>query len=491
MIELTYLHFIYLAVIVLVIFLLVIKHDVVLPCILGLFIIGCLYGGGFDLIRGAQTVFNGMMAAGTELFDIMLVIALMVAMLKCLENMGADRMMIAPATKLFHSPTMAFWVIAGVMYICATFFWPTPATTLVGTILIPVAMKAGLKPMMACMALNLAGHGMALSSDLVLQGAAALTSSASGVPMETALVKGGVLGTIAGAVALVAAFILYNKEIRTPCPVEVNPIDAGEAVHEVKDPPKYAKFFAIVVPLIFLAILVRIVVGAAVESVPKIFGGDATALYRREKTGKGDKVDVSLLQIGAFIGSTGILNGFNGRQLPRDRYDCGHAGSNTYQGSDGEWLYLAVIDYRRFPEFCELIGMPEIAADPKYSTSEAYYRNKAELTRIFDGVFAQHPVSYWDKILEEHDLPHEVLRHFKDVPNDPQAIVNHYVHSYEYSDGTKTVFVNGPAHFGSVDPEQFSYTISGPIGQDTAEVLKELGYSEEKITVMYEAKEIR
>lgn len=278
MVELTYLHFIYLAVILLVIFLLVIKHDVVLPCILGLFIIGCLYGGGFNLIRGAQTVFNGMMAAGTELFDIMLVIALMVAMLKCLENMGADRMMIAPAARLFHSPTMAFWVIAGVMYICATFFWPTPATALVGTILIPVAMKAGLKPMMACMALNLAGHGMALSSDLVLQGAAALTSSASGVSMETALVKGGVLGTIAGIVALAVAFILYNKEIRTPCAVEANPIDAGEEVHEVKNPPKYAKFFAVAVPLVFLAILVRIVVGAAVESVPKIFGGDATAL---------------------------------------------------------------------------------------------------------------------------------------------------------------------------------------------------------------------
>ena len=214
-------------------------------------------------------------------------------------------------------------------------------------------------------------------------------------------------------------------------------------------------------------------------------GGIGAALYRREKTGQGDRVDVSLYQIGAFIGSTGILTGFNGRKLPRDRYDCGHAGSNTYQGSDGEWLYLAVIDYRRFPEFCQLIGMPEIAADPKYSTSEAYYKNKAELTHIFDGVFAQHPVAYWDQLLEEHDLPHEVLRHFKDVPDDPQAIANHYVQKYEYSDGTKTVFVNGPVHFGSVDPEQFTYKISGEVGADTAQVLEELGYTQEQIQSMY------
>lgn len=220
-------------------------------------------------------------------------------------------------------------------------------------------------------------------------------------------------------------------------------------------------------------------------------GGIAAALYRRERTGLGDKVDVSLLQIGSFIGSTGILNGFNGRQLPRDRYDCGHAGSNTYQGSDGEWLYLAVIDYRRFPEFCALIGMPEIAEDPRYSTAEAYYRNKAELTRIFDKVFAQHPVAYWDQVLEEHDLPHEVLRHFKDVPDDPQAIANHYVMKYEYPDGTRTVFVNGPVHFESVDFTQLPYKTSGEIGCDTAEVLEELGYTKEAIAAMYEKQEIR
>ena len=135
--------------------------------------------------------------------------------------------------------------------------------------------------------------------------------------------------------------------------------------------------------------------------------------------------------------------------------------------------------------------MAEIATDPKYSTSEAYYKNKAELTHIFDGVFAQHPVAYWDKILEEHDLPHEVLRHFKDVPDDPQAIANHYVHKYEYSDGTKTVFVNGPVHFGSVDPEQFTYKISKEVGGDTAQVLEELGYTQEQIQSMYTENKIK
>ncbi|HWP50911.1 MAG TPA: CaiB/BaiF CoA-transferase family protein [Clostridia bacterium] len=220
-------------------------------------------------------------------------------------------------------------------------------------------------------------------------------------------------------------------------------------------------------------------------------GGIAAALYKRTVTGQGDKVDVSLLQAGTFILCTGILNGFNGRKLPRDRYDCGHAGSNTYQGSDGEWFYLAVIDYRRFPEFCKVIGMPEIATDPRFSTAEAYYRNREELTKIFDGVFAQQPVPYWHDLLDAHDLPHEILYHFKDVPNDPQVQANRYTYFHEYSDGTKTVFANGPVHFASIDPESIPCKTSGPIGCDTDEVLKEIGYSEAEIKAMHEAGEIK
>ncbi|WP_125141826.1 CaiB/BaiF CoA transferase family protein [Clostridium transplantifaecale] len=220
-------------------------------------------------------------------------------------------------------------------------------------------------------------------------------------------------------------------------------------------------------------------------------GGIAAALYRREITEEGDKVEVSLVQSGVFIGSTGVLNGFNGRKLPRNRYDCGHAGSNTYQGSDGEWFYLAVIDYRRFSEFCEVIGVPDIAKNPKYATVEEYYKNKAELTKIFDGVFARHPVSYWHDLLEAHDLPHEILRHFKDVPEDPQVQANHYAYYYEYEDGTKTVFVNGPVHFGSVDPAAIPCRTSGGIGRDTKNVLKEIGYTEEQIAKMLEAQEIK
>lgn len=277
MAALTPLHFVYLATIIIVLALMIMKHDVVVPCILGLFIIGTFYAG-FNPILGAQAVFNGMMVAGTDLFDIMLIIALMVAMLRSLEHMGADRMMIAPAAKLLKTPTMAFWVIAAVMYIFASFFWPTPATALVGTLLVPIAMKAGLNPLMACIAMNLAGHGMALSGDLILQGAPALSAQAAGMNVEDILLKGGMLGTIVGVVALISTFILNRKTFTTPYVPTKNDNVLGSSAQEVKNPPSYAKFFAILVPVVFLAILVRIIAGAAIGSMSSIFGGDATAL---------------------------------------------------------------------------------------------------------------------------------------------------------------------------------------------------------------------
>ena len=215
-------------------------------------------------------------------------------------------------------------------------------------------------------------------------------------------------------------------------------------------------------------------------------GGIAAALLKRERTGEGDRVDVSLLQMGTFIFTCGLLNGFNGRQYPRSRYDCAHAGSNTYRGSDGEWMYLAVVDYqKKFETFCKVIGHPELLEDPRFNTQEAYYKNKGPLTEILEKVFETKPIPYWDELFDKNDLPHEVCRHFKDVPYDPQVQANHYAYFHEYPDGTKTVFTNGPVHFGSVEPSGIPCREPGSIGRDSGEILKELGYTEEEVNGMF------
>jgi len=270
---LTLSHWVYLIGIISVIVLMICKREVVYACIIGTFAIGMIHGGG-NLIRGTQTVFRAMTTAGSDLFDIMLVIALMVAMLRSLSTMSADKMMIAPAARMIKKPAMAFWIVAGVMYLAASFFWPTPSTALVGTLLIPIAMQAGLKPMAACMAMNIAGHGMALSGDLILQGGPRITAESANIPVENLLPYGAIFATITGLVALIIAFIMNRKDM-VP-----DPAGAVTTASEIgKDAPPFAKYFAVGIPILYLIIVARIVLGSiASTGLSRIIGGGATAL---------------------------------------------------------------------------------------------------------------------------------------------------------------------------------------------------------------------
>lgn len=258
-------HWIYVATIAAVILAMVCKRDVVLICLFGILVMGSVFTGTF--IGGLQTVFNALMTAGEELFDIMLVIALMVAMLRSLSAMGADTIMISPAKKLMKTPTLAFFSIGLVMYVAALFFWPTPSTALVGTILIPVALESGLPAMAAAMSVNILGHGMALSGDMVLQGAPGLTAGAAGVDTSLVMARGALLSVIAGFVAIIVAYLMLRKDFRG-----IKASD-NQMKHEASSDKStsLAKLFAILVPVFLVSMIILMAVN-------KIKGGDATAL---------------------------------------------------------------------------------------------------------------------------------------------------------------------------------------------------------------------
>ena len=114
----------------------------------------------------------------------------------------------------------------------------------------------------------------------MLQGAPKLSATAANVDITEVLKWGGILATIAGIIALVLAFIKYQKEIVSGVQVDADHAvaKAAAAMDEKKERPGYAKFFAILVPVVYIAILIRILAGAFSESVSAIFGGDATAL---------------------------------------------------------------------------------------------------------------------------------------------------------------------------------------------------------------------
>ncbi|HHX51495.1 MAG TPA: hypothetical protein GX711_08660 [Clostridia bacterium] len=204
-------HWLYLIGIIIVVLTMLLRRNVLIPCIIFTLLIGWSYSGSFT--KGVQTVFNASLVAGQDLLSIFLIIGLMVALLKSLSVIGADEMMVVPLKKMMVSPLVSYIVLAVATFVISLFFWPTPAVPLVGALLVPVAIRAGLPPMLGAMALALAGQGMALGGDIVIQGAPGLTAAAAGVPVALVTSKAGWLSAITGIVALVLAYLFMRPEI--------------------------------------------------------------------------------------------------------------------------------------------------------------------------------------------------------------------------------------------------------------------------------------
>lgn len=211
-IELTALHWIYVAFIALIIIFMVKRLDTSLISILGIFVIAFVATG--DFISSISGVFNSFIYAITELLSTILIISIIVAMSRVLTKTGINEVMIAPFTKIIKNPTLGFWTIGILMMIISWFFWPSPAVALLGAVLLPVAIRAGLPALGVAMAMNLFGHGIALSSDFIIQGAPKLTADAAGIPVGDVITASIPLVITMGVVTTAVAFYLLKRDMK-------------------------------------------------------------------------------------------------------------------------------------------------------------------------------------------------------------------------------------------------------------------------------------
>ncbi|MBA9025252.1 TRAP-type C4-dicarboxylate transport system permease large subunit [Peribacillus huizhouensis] len=155
-VEWTALHWIYVVFIVLIIGFMVRRRDTTLICILGIFSLALIATG--SLAASVSGIFNSFIFAITELMSTILVISIIVAMSQVLTRTGINNVMISPFTRLIKTPALAYWTIGIIMMGISWFFWPSPAVALLGAVLLPVALRAGLPSLGVAMAMNLFGH---------------------------------------------------------------------------------------------------------------------------------------------------------------------------------------------------------------------------------------------------------------------------------------------------------------------------------------------
>lgn len=254
-------HWVYGLFTLLIIITMIFRKGIVLPALLGTFATAAIFNA--SLIEGFTAIFQANLTAAKELFNIFLIITFMLALLHALKDIGADEKMVKPVQKIMKNGHLSFFILAAVTYAISLFFWPTPAVPLICALLVPAAVRAGLSPLLAAVSVAIAGQGMALSSDYIVQVAPGLSAKSAGVSTALVADKALVLSVIAGGIALLCAYLLNRKEIRNAGDpenlVNVNKL-AIESEHRHKvhaaNPGFWSKFYAVVVPLALVAVVV-------------------------------------------------------------------------------------------------------------------------------------------------------------------------------------------------------------------------------------------
>jgi len=303
----------YLAGVLVIIFTMIFRANVVVPSIIATAIVSFAWSG--SLITGIGSIFSASMTAARELFNIFLIIALMTALLNSLKYIGSDIRMVRPFRAVMTNGHASFFILALVTYLISLFFWPTPAVPLVAAVLLPAAIAAGLPPLAGAMAIAIAGQGMALSSDYIIGVAPGISAKAAG-GISAALVadRALVLSLIVGAVALLMSYWKIRRFIQpgsdtllqrwelSPTGLEQSPITGSGAFDKAEiargtahehnlgtdeeveaelkrdDHTRASKFFAVVTPLTFLLIVLVMAAPKFIDGAPELKGGDAAML---------------------------------------------------------------------------------------------------------------------------------------------------------------------------------------------------------------------
>jgi len=216
--------------------------------------------------------------------------------------------------------------------------------------------------------------------------------------------------------------------------------------------------------------------------------GVLMALLVRERTGVGQKLDVS--HLGSMIALQGLPVGMR-QYLDPDglqptarpgRKNAGNPLWNYYRCGDERWIVLAMLQPdRQWPAVCEALGIQHLEKDPRFADQEVRRENTAEIITIMDEIFATRTCDEWMRILKDTgDIICTPLQTVRDLATDPQVLENDYLIDYDHEYFGKVKVRGLPVAFSETPGK---VTAEAPeFGQHTEEVLIEMGgYTWEEI----------
>jgi crotonobetainyl-CoA:carnitine CoA-transferase CaiB-like acyl-CoA transferase len=212
-----------------------------------------------------------------------------------------------------------------------------------------------------------------------------------------------------------------------------------------------------------------------------LYGAIMTALYRREKTGRGGEVRASLMGSGLWANAWLIQARLCGAMFPPrpPREESTTALGNLYRTSDDRFFMLALASDRQWPALAQAIGMAELVADPRFLGPQERRVNALALMEILDGVFAQRPLAEWRAALDAAGLTFGVVATVAEIVVDPQALTNRFLRPLGE---TGMLTVDSP--FSLSGAEKVPVALAPGFGEHGDEILREAGYSETEIDAL-------
>jgi formyl-CoA transferase len=211
-----------------------------------------------------------------------------------------------------------------------------------------------------------------------------------------------------------------------------------------------------------------------------LYAAIVTALYRRERTGKGASVTTSLLAEGVWSASVSIQGALSGAKFaaPHDRKNPASAALNVYRAGDGTWFVL-IIEPNKLEAVAKAIGRTDLLTDPRFSDPAKLAANRPQLTVILDEVFGSQPMEHWNEVFSGLRVTFGAVRGPQEVINDPQLRVNDIVVPIEGAGANVTSTISSPFQVHGVS--KVAARRAPGLGEHNDQVLTELGFDATQI----------
>jgi CoA:oxalate CoA-transferase len=210
--------------------------------------------------------------------------------------------------------------------------------------------------------------------------------------------------------------------------------------------------------------------------------GIQAALRERERSGQGQFIDISMLDVQvAMLSYQGVYHLFSG-EVPGGQ-GRGHASIPTYaafQAGDQRDVLICANTERMWVSLCEVLELPALPADPRFLTNELRHSHREALMPLLEAAFATRGRTQWLEKLNACGVPCAPVNTIADALVDPQVLHRGMVGKVEHTLGGEIGLLGNPI--------KMSRSPSAPVrsppvfGQHTDDVLHDAGFSSEQIT---------